>query len=137
MQPSTVVALGAHFRCAARRWPSLAENLVARALAQADRLAEHAAILQLTRVDLRLLAVLWHLAERFGRVTPGGVVVPLELTHAQLGRLVGAQRSTVSLAVARLDEEGLVRRGDSGWVLVPESRRSLDPAPERAALPAG
>jgi hypothetical protein len=45
----------------------------------------HAAITQLPRVDRRVLALLWQLAERWGRVTPSGVEVRLELTHETLG----------------------------------------------------
>ena len=56
------------------------------------RLATTQAISQLTRVDRRLRALFWHLAERWGRVSGQGVIVPLALTHRILGQLVGARR---------------------------------------------
>ena len=58
-----------------------------------------AAILALPRVESRVLAILWHLADVFGSVNADGVLVPLKLTHERLGRLVGAQRPTVTLDV--------------------------------------
>ena len=41
------------------------------------------------RVEDRLLLTLWHLAERWGKVTPDGIVVPLPLAHRRLADLVG------------------------------------------------
>ena len=58
------------------------------------------AISQLVRVDRRLLALFWHLAERWGRVTGDGVLVPLTLSHRMLSQLVGARRPTVSTALS-------------------------------------
>jgi CRP/FNR family cyclic AMP-dependent transcriptional regulator len=69
-------------------------------------------------VDRRLLALFWHLAERWGRVVPGGVHLPLRLTHRILGQLVGARRPTVSAALTELVSEGEVaRRADGTWQL--------------------
>lgn len=58
--------------------------------------------------------MLWHLADRWGRVTPDGVIVPLKLTHEALGRLVGAQRPTVTLALGELVASGRVTRALTG-----------------------
>jgi CRP/FNR family cyclic AMP-dependent transcriptional regulator len=92
--------------------------LYAVAARRAARLALHQAIAQLPRVELRLLALLWHLAGRWGRVGTEGVVVPLPLSHARLGRLVGARRPTVTLALRELGERGHVRRRtDGSWQL--------------------
>jgi hypothetical protein len=79
------------------------------------------------RVEDRLHRLLWHLADRRGHVRADGIVLRLPVTQEQLGRLVGARRPTVSLALRSLRERGLVRRGDADeWVLanqppVPES----------------
>jgi hypothetical protein len=82
------------------------------------RLATTQAISQLTRVDRRLKALFWHLAERWGRVSGDGVIVPLALTHRILGQLVGARRPTVSTALSELADRGeLVRRPDGSWLL--------------------
>jgi DNA-binding GntR family transcriptional regulator len=62
--------------------------------------------------------LLWYLADRWGRVTPDGVIVPLRLTHETLARLVGAQRPSVTTAIRQLEEEGHLRRTpDRLWLL--------------------
>ena len=69
-------------------------------------------------MDRRLKALFWHLAERWGRVSGDGVIVPLALTHRILGQLVGARRPTVSTALSELAErEELTRRPDGSWLL--------------------
>jgi CRP/FNR family cyclic AMP-dependent transcriptional regulator len=127
--PATIAVLDGRFAVAAQRWPALAATAQARLAALGERLAVHMAICQLPRVEQRILALLWHLAERFGRMTPDGVVVDLRLKHRLIGELVGAQRPTVSLALATLLEEGLVARRPGGALV-------LDPA-SRAALATG
>jgi hypothetical protein len=90
-----------------------------RASRRAERLAVHQAISQLPRVEQRVLTVLWYLAERWGRVTADGVVVALPLSHGALGRIVGARRPTVSLAVKELvSQDLLARRADGAWLLL-------------------
>src|SRR3954452_7705544 len=55
------------------RWPELSAALLTRVHERAHLLAVTQAIAQLTGVEWRLHALLWHLAGRFGRVTPVGV----------------------------------------------------------------
>jgi hypothetical protein len=117
------------------RWPEIAAVLLDRASERAHRLAVTQAIAQLTGVERRLHALLWHLAGRFGRVTPDGVVVPLSLSHQRLGELIGARRPTVSTALGVLAREGsLRRRADGGWLLTGEPPQRL--AAEALARPA-
>jgi len=59
----------------------------------------------------------WHLAERWGRVGPGGVLVPLRLTHRTLADLVGARRPSVTAALGDLSRRDLITRAGDGWVL--------------------
>jgi CRP/FNR family cyclic AMP-dependent transcriptional regulator len=66
---------------------------------------------------VRLALLLWHLAARWGRVEPGGIRLPLPLTHQLLGRLVGAERPSVSHALARLSRAGLVTGHGDEWHL--------------------
>lgn len=106
-------------------WPNLIETFTARATERAHTLAFNVAVHCLRHVHLRLLALLWHLADRYGRVTPEGTHVPLPLSHADLAELVGAQRPSVSVALKRLSDAGLVgRAADNTWLL------SLDPPSE-------
>ena len=101
-----------------RTWPGVARVLLSRAVQRERRLSTHRAIAQLPRVDLRLLAFFGHLGERWGRVTPTGVLLPLHLTHETLGRLIGARRPTVSLALKDLAAGNMLeRRQDGAWLL--------------------
>src|SRR5215208_4590035 len=114
----TVAVLDRRFAAEAARYPEITAALFDRLGERSLRLATTQAISQLTRVDRRLKALFWHLAERWGRVAGEGVVVPLALTHRILGQLVGARRPTVSTALSELAERGeLVRRSDGSWLL--------------------
>ncbi len=109
----TTVALG--------RFPEIGAVIVDRLSERAQRLAVTQAISQLNRVDRRLLALFWHLAERWGRVARDGIAVPLVLSHRLIGELVGARRPTISTALAELARDGqLVRREDGTWLLTGE-----------------
>src|SRR4051794_23456177 len=111
----------------AAQWPEIFASLVERAARRAERLVVMQAIAHLTRVDDRLLALLWCLAERWGRVGPGGVVVSLRLPHRTLAGMVGARRPSVTTALGQLIARGEVeRRPDGGWLLLghpPEARQ--------------
>jgi len=113
-----VAALESRFLLAARRWPSLFVRVHERLAAQARRAAVDAAVSHLPNAELRVLGLLWHLADRWGRMGPTGVIVPLKLTHEALGRMIGAERPTVTLALRDLARTGTVeRRTDGGWLL--------------------
>ena len=89
-----------------------------KAIRRVHSLALHLAVSHLRRVDTRLLVLLWHLADRWGRVEPDGVRVPMRLTHQTLGRLVGAQRPSVTTALKQLADAGHVARmADGTWLL--------------------
>lgn len=114
----TVAVLDRRFAGEVARYPEVTAALFDRLGERSLRLATTQAISQLTRVDRRLKALFWHLAERWGRVAGDGVVVPLALTHRILGQLVGARRPTVSTALSELAErEELIRRSDGSWLL--------------------
>ena len=113
-----VAVLGRHVGAALVRYPEVNCALIERACRRSRRLATSQAISHLVSVERRVLSLFWHLAERWGRVTREGLLVPLTLSHRQLGELVGARRPTVSAAVATLRREGgLVRRRDGTWLL--------------------
>jgi CRP/FNR family transcriptional regulator, cyclic AMP receptor protein len=118
LSPLTVAVLDRRFAAEVARYPEVTATLFDRMSERSMRLATTQAISQLTRVDRRLKALFWHLAERWGRVSGDGVIVPLALTHRILGQLVGARRPTVSTALSELAErEELVRRPDGSWLL--------------------
>ena len=53
----------------------------------------------------------WHLAERWGRVTADGVLVPLTLSHPMLGQIVGARPPPRTGAVRGRVPAGALGRG--------------------------
>ena len=108
--PSVVAVLDDHFLLGARRWPRLVSALLVKAQAQHDRLLVQLVAGQQPRVEDRLLLLLRHLSDRFGRMTPDGIVLPLQLTHEALGQLVGARRPTVTLALKVLCDRGVLAR---------------------------
>ncbi len=111
------------------QWPEVFATLMDRAARRAERLVVMQAIAHLTRVDERLLALLWVLAERWGRVVPGGVLVSVRLPHRTLAAMVGARRPSVTTALGQLMARGeITRRPDGGWVL-----RGQPPTGERIA----
>ena len=113
-----VAMLDRRFASRLVRYPEVNAVVIDRVVERALRLSLTQAISQLNRVDRRLLALFWHLAERWGRMTSDGVVVPMTLPHRVLGQLVGARRPTVSTALSRLAKDGeIVRRDDGTWLL--------------------
>src|SRR4051794_17845256 len=63
-----IAVLDDSFLAASRRWPDLGLMVQERLFSQIERLGLHLAIAQLPRIEDRLLAMLWQLADRFGRV---------------------------------------------------------------------
>lgn len=114
------------------RFPEVNAMLVERLIDRAHRMSVAQAISQLNGVDRRLEALFWHLAERWGRMTPKGVAVPLALSHRVLAQLVGARRPTVSTALAELaDRHVLMRRDDGTWMLTGDPFGVPSPEVER------
>lgn len=130
VEPTRLAMLDRRFLRVAAHWPSLVTALVARATERAHNLGVMVSIHSLKRVDTRLLAFFWHLADRFGKVTADGVLIPLPLTHRQLALLVGAQRPSVTSALGALADRGLLRRDERGsWLLALSADR-----PDEVAL---
>jgi CRP/FNR family transcriptional regulator, cyclic AMP receptor protein len=113
--------LDRHFAVQLARYPEVNAMLIDRLTERAQRLAMTQAISQLNGVERRLLALFWHLSERWGRVLREGISVPVPLPHRVIAQLVGARRPTVSTALGHLAERGeLIRRPDGGWLLTGE-----------------
>jgi CRP/FNR family cyclic AMP-dependent transcriptional regulator len=116
--PTRLALLDRRFVSAAARWPQVLAALANRAVRRSRALSLQLALGQVPRVEGRLLLLFWRLAERWGRMTPEGIVVPLKLTHETLGALVAARRPSVTSALGRLADAGLLRRGEGGgWLL--------------------
>jgi CRP/FNR family cyclic AMP-dependent transcriptional regulator len=126
LEPTRLAVLDHQFVLRIVPWPQLGLELFNRGTRRAHHLAVALAITHHQRVEDRLLLTLWHLAERWGRVTRDGIVVPLPLSHQRLADLVGAQRQSVTTAMGGLQRSGAVSRRDDGdWVLHGEPPEEL------------
>lgn len=118
LEPTRLAVLDHRLVLRMTPWPELGLELFSRGTRRAHHLAVALAIAHHQRVDDRLVLTLWHLAERWGRVGPDGITVPLPLPHQRLADLVGAHRPAVTSAVGDLTRRGVLsRRGDRSWVL--------------------
>jgi CRP/FNR family cyclic AMP-dependent transcriptional regulator len=118
LEPAKLAVLDHQLVLRITPWPQLGLELFNRGTRRAHHLAVALAIAHHQRVGDRLLLTLWHLAERWGRVHPDGIVVPLPLGHQRLADLVGAQRQSVTTAMGQLTRDGSVSRRENGdWVL--------------------
>ncbi len=102
----------------------VAEHLLRRAERQLDDAAYQLAVMQLPKVDERLLGLFWLFARRWGRMTAFGIRLDLSLRHDVIGRFVGAKRSTVSWGMAQLAERGVLEEVAGGVLLAADG----DPA---------
>lgn len=98
-------------------WPQICAALLRRAERRTEDLGVLRAISCQPRLEVRLVLFLWHLAARWGRVEPSGIRLMLPLTHRLLGQLVAAERPSISHALARLAEAGLVTGTAGDWHL--------------------
>jgi CRP/FNR family cyclic AMP-dependent transcriptional regulator len=129
LTPARVAVVDHAFAVRAAQWPEVFATLLDRAARRAERLVVLQAIAHLTRVDDRLLALLWSLAERWGRVVPDGVLVSLRLSHRTLAGLIGARRPSVTTALGQLMARGAIERRDDGeWILLGGPPEGRDPA---------
>jgi hypothetical protein len=118
LEPVTLAVLDTAFAAKAVRYPSVLGQVTGRVMGRATSASLRLLIHQVVRIDDRVLLSLWGLAERFGRVTPDGILVPIPINHTMMARFVGAQRPTVSQAVGELVRRGEVERlEDGGWLL--------------------
>jgi CRP-like cAMP-binding protein len=115
--PMRFAVLDAAFADRVRPWPQIMQALLRRAERRTRSLNMQRAIASQPRLEVRLALLLWHLAARWGRVEPGGIRLPLPLTHQLLGRLIGAERPSVSHALARLARAGVITGHGDEWHL--------------------
>jgi CRP/FNR family transcriptional regulator, cyclic AMP receptor protein len=91
-----------------RPWPQIGQVLMVRVGRRMADINVLRAITAQPRLEVRLDLLLWHLAGRWGRVEPTGIRLCLPLTHRLLGQLAAAERPSISHALARLAQAGLV-----------------------------
>lgn len=136
LEPLRLAVLDQRFLLTVMRFPAVVDALFARATRRHRGLAARLVVNQLVRLEDRLLLALWTLADRWGRVTPDGVLIPMGLTHSALARLVGARRPSVTSALGDLSRDRLLERTEDGWLLRGDPAHLVDPVTERLLSPA-
>jgi CRP/FNR family cyclic AMP-dependent transcriptional regulator len=129
LEPASVAVLDSDFVRQATAWPDVLSALVGRAVVRAMSMAVHDAITNLKLVEVRLLVLFWHLADRWGRVAPDTIALPLPLTHATLAKLVGAARPSVTTALSALSKRELLRRDGGVWQLSRDTEKAFGESP--------
>jgi CRP/FNR family cyclic AMP-dependent transcriptional regulator len=124
-EPTRLAWLDGEFATSVGAWAEITSVLMARATRRARLLSFRLAILELRHVDLRVLLLLWHLADRWGQVGGEGIRLNLDLTHDLIARMVGAHRTSVTVALQKLADEGRVARAGRKWVLLGDAPQEL------------
>jgi CRP/FNR family transcriptional regulator, cyclic AMP receptor protein len=133
LTPARLALLDTGFAERIRPWPQVLNAIFRRAERRANDLDVIRAISSQPRLEVRLVLLLWHLAARWGRVEPAGFRLRLPLTHRLLGQLVAAERPSVSHALRRLSQAGIVTGAAGDWHLHGSVETHLESLIERTA----
>ncbi len=118
LEPARLALLDAAFARRACRWPMVTSELMHRSLRRSRSLSVLLSATQARRAEVRLRSLFWHLADRWGRVTPDGVLLELRLTHTLISQLTGLRRPSVSLSLGKLEEDDEILRVDKdAWLI--------------------
>jgi DNA-binding MarR family transcriptional regulator len=118
--------LDADFAHRVAKWPSIVAELISRVARRARALALNHAASHLSHAHMRLTILFWLLGERWGRVGTEGITITLPLTHETLAMLVGVRRPSVTIALKRLSDAGMLeRRASDQWLLTNRAVASL------------
>ena len=117
LDPARIALLDRRWALLAGRWPGLGNEILSRVLRRSRWLAVLLTIAGLRGVEERVMLFFWHLASSWGRVTPGGTLVPFALTHDVIADVIGARRPSVTTAISELQQRGDLDRRDDGWLL--------------------
>ena len=129
--PTRFGLLDAEFADRVRPWPQISQALLRRSGRRTADIDAIRAISCHPRLEVRLDLLFWHLASRWGRVEPAGIRLTLPLTHRLLGQLVAAERPSISHALGRLSQAGLVTGTAGDWHLVGTPDEHLEALIER------
>jgi hypothetical protein len=129
--PTRFGLLDVDFADRVRPWPQITHTLLRRACRRTADVGAIRAISCHPRLEVRLDLVFWHLAARWGRVEPAGIRLTLPLTHRLLGQLVAAERPSISHALGRLSQAGLVTGAAGDWHLIGTPEEHLEALIER------
>lgn len=121
LEPATLAVLDQGFLACAGRWPAIIDAMLERIASRSHPLLLRLAAAQSPQVARRLYTLVWHLADRWGRRTPDGVVVSLKLSRVTLAELVSSSRESVSRALGELAGLDLAHSRRGGFLLPGQS----------------
>jgi CRP/FNR family cyclic AMP-dependent transcriptional regulator len=100
------------------RCPPVAHQILSNMTRRCEKIALDHSIAQVRGLANRIVLKLWEVAGRWGTVTSDGTVLPLRISHAMLGELLGASRPSVTDAIHELIRNGEIDRTmDGRWIL--------------------
>ena len=121
---------GARVATLAEYYPQLAAQLFALLAARLERAYHRLDFIVKQSARDRLLGLLTVLASYHGEDQGEQVWLPVQVTQAQLGSMVGLARETVARTLSELEAEGIVRRqGREGYWLRQNACRNTSDAP--------
>lgn len=137
VREANVAVLDRRFAAATARHPILMRALMERLVLRSRRLLFQLAVLSVPQISQRIELILWHFADRWGRVTPEGTVLDLPVSHEMLAHVVASQRPSVTTALGALREGGRISRDRKGcWLLAGDPPRALLPLYEQVGMAA-
>ena len=132
LRDCTAAVLDLDFARAIVPFPEIQGQLMARTMRRSRHLAITIAILNQPNVERRLLMLLWHMADRWGVMQRGDVLLPTQLPHAVLAELLAARRPTVTTALGVLQSSGRISHTLDGWILHPPPPGELQETADRS-----
>lgn len=98
----------AKFQTIVRRFPEVAYAVITALSVRLRWAIRLVHILQTQTAFNRVCSVLLGLAERFPVETPGGTMIDLDITHEDLGAIVGVSRQFMTVTLHELEHRGLL-----------------------------
>ena len=129
LEPMQLAVLDRRWAQTMSPWPGIYGRLLDRLVLKSRRLCFQMIAAGHPRGEDRVLLFLWQLAAQWGRVTPGGILLEIPVTHRLLAELTGSRRPTVTSAIGRLRDDGsLTPLGGRRFLLHGTAPQHLDPA---------
>jgi CRP/FNR family transcriptional regulator/CRP/FNR family cyclic AMP-dependent transcriptional regulator len=119
LEPSRLLTVDrAAFVAFLREQPDASLILLGDLAARVRRLSSQVEDLMFLDIPGRLARTLLRLGEQYGRVTPRGVEIDLQITQTELGGMVGATRVSVNRLLHWFAERGLIAMDERRIVLI-------------------
>jgi len=107
-----------------QHYPELAQHILNLLSIRLERAHRRLDVTRLADARTRLLALLYVMADHQGESCGSEIWMPLSLTQAELGQMIGLARETVARILTQLAREGAIRReGRRGLWLLPDAGR--------------